>query len=101
MRRTSAGDCQSFFRNLDVGVDVLWARLKWFARNFPNLSFSFRKQLDLFERRRSLHPKVKVRTPVSVQLDKCELLVQVVGAKNIPLRTEHDPLAGMFLFPCI
>jgi len=48
----------------------------------------------MFERRRSLHPKMKVRAPVSVQLEKCELLVQVVGAKNIPLRSEHDPIAG-------
>lgn len=51
--------------------------------------------INLFERKRSLHPKVKVRTPLSVQVDKCELLVQVVGAKNIPLRTEHDGMASL------
>lgn len=51
--------------------------------------------VDLFERKRSLHPKVKVRAPLSVQVDKCELLVQVVGAKNIPLRTEHDGMATL------
>jgi hypothetical protein len=50
---------------------------------------------DLFERKRSLHPKVKARVPVSVQIDKCELLVQVVGAKNVPLRSEHDGMAAL------
>jgi len=47
---------------------------------------------------------VKTRAPVSVQLDRCELLVQVVGAKNIPLRSEHDAggsIKVLSLFMCI
>jgi coiled-coil and C2 domain-containing protein 2A len=50
--------------------------------------------IDLLERRRALRPKVITRAPLSVQIDKCDLLVQVVGAKNIPLRTEHDGMAA-------
>lgn len=46
----------------------------------------------LLERRRALHPKPKARIPVAVQLDRCDLLVQVVAAKNIPLRTELEAL---------
>jgi sRNA-binding carbon storage regulator CsrA len=51
--------------------------------------------VDLLERKRSLRPKVKVRAPVSVQVDRCELLVQIVGAKNVPLRSEFDGLATL------
>jgi hypothetical protein len=44
----------------------------------------------LLERKRSLRPKVKARAAVSIQIDSCELLVQIVGAKNIPLRSEFE-----------
>ena len=47
---------------------------------------------NILERKRSLHPKVKIRVPVSVQVDKCELLIQIVGAKNVPLRSEIETI---------
>jgi hypothetical protein len=45
---------------------------------------------NLLERKRELKPKVKPRAPLTTQISSCELLVQVVGAKNIPLRSEAD-----------
>jgi len=51
--------------------------------------------VNLLERKRDLHPRPKNRNPVSVQIDKCELLVQVVGAKNIPLRIEQNDLMAI------
>jgi hypothetical protein len=39
-------------------------------------------------RKRALHPKVKQRLPGALQVTACEVLVQVVGARNIPLRAE-------------
>ena len=40
------------------------------------------------ERVRSLKPTPKVRTPQSLQVGNCNLLVQVVGCKNVPLRVD-------------
>ncbi len=37
-------------------------------------------------RKRDLKPVPKVRVPQAVQVSQCDVLVQVVGAKNIPLR---------------
>lgn len=47
---------------------------------------------SIFERRRSLHPFKQIRAPVAMQVDKCEILLQIVGAKNIPLRKEYKKL---------
>jgi hypothetical protein len=38
--------------------------------------------------RRALQPKVKARTPMAIQVSRCDVLVQVVGARNVPLRVE-------------
>ena len=34
----------------------------------------------------ALRPRPKARAPVSIQIDRCDLLVQVIGARNVPLR---------------
>ena len=39
------------------------------------------------EKRRSLKPTTKPRSAMSMHVDKCNVLVQVVGARNIPLRS--------------
>ena len=39
-------------------------------------------------RKRALRPKAKLRTALSMEVTRCDLLVQVVGAKNVPLRVE-------------
>lgn len=41
----------------------------------------------LIDRKRDLKPKVKERIPETIQVEKCELKIQVVGARNIPLRS--------------
>lgn len=42
---------------------------------------------ELFHiRRRVLKPRAKERVPETMDIDYCEMLVQVVGARNIPLR---------------
>jgi hypothetical protein len=41
-------------------------------------------------RKRALKPKAKVRAALAMEVSRCDLLVQVVGAKNIPLRVEID-----------
>lgn len=41
-------------------------------------------------RRRALRPKAKVRTVMSMEVTRCDLLVQVVSARNVPLRMEID-----------
>jgi hypothetical protein len=46
--------------------------------------------LALFARKRDLKPKAKKRIPQAMHVDRCELLVQVVGAKNVPLRAEAE-----------
>ncbi len=38
------------------------------------------------ERVRSLKPKPITRTPQSIQVEDCKVMVQVVGCKNVPLR---------------
>lgn len=40
--------------------------------------------------KRALKPAAQPRTAMSMHVDKCNLLVQVVAARNIPLRTEKD-----------
>ena len=40
-------------------------------------------------RKRELKPVPKVRVPQAVQVSHCDVLVQVVGAKNIPLRQDN------------
>ena len=52
---------------------------------------------DCFGRLRRLHPKPKYREAASIQVDKCELLVQIVGAKNIPLRAEEESIQSQLL----
>ena len=42
------------------------------------------------ERKRALKPVPMARVPVSMQVQGCEILVQIVGARNIPLREERD-----------
>ena len=41
-------------------------------------------------RKRALRPKAKVRTAQSMEVSKCDLLIQIVGARNVPLRAEID-----------
>ena len=41
-------------------------------------------------RKRALRPKAKVRTVMSTEVTRCDLLVQVVSARNVPLRMEID-----------
>ena len=50
---------------------------------------------EFLARKRELHPRPKVRTAMSMQVDRCDLLVQIVGAKNIPLRSEFDDVGGL------
>ena len=40
------------------------------------------------DRIRALKPTPKVRTPQATQVNSCNLLVQVVGCKNVPLRVQ-------------
>ncbi len=42
------------------------------------------------ERTRRLKPSGKSRTPKVIQVRKCDLLVQVVSAKNIPVKVDKD-----------
>eukprot|EP01038_Epipyxis_sp_PR26KG_P007416 gene7416-10108_t len=44
----------------------------------------------IFERKRSLKPKPKPRQVENMSINSCSLLIQVMGAKNIPLREEFD-----------
>ena len=46
------------------------------------------------ERKHSLRPRPQKRAPVSIQIDRCDLLVQVIGARNVPLRAEFDNLSN-------
>ena len=41
-------------------------------------------------RKRALRPKANVRTAQTMDVSKCDLLIQIVGAKNVPLRVEID-----------
>ena len=41
-------------------------------------------------RKRALRPKANVRTAQTMDILKCDLLIQIVGAKNVPLRVEID-----------
>ena len=44
------------------------------------------------EPRRSLRPQQKTRAATTMQVQRCEVLVQVVGARNVPIREEStDP----------
>ena len=40
------------------------------------------------DRLRALKPVPKVRTPQATQVNSCNLLIQVVGCKNVPLRNQ-------------
>ena len=42
------------------------------------------------DRKRALRPDAKPRQPSTMQVERCNLLVQVVGARNVPLREETD-----------
>eukprot|EP01035_Chromulina_nebulosa_P018024 gene18024-23665_t len=48
------------------------------------------QELLLPDRKRGLKPKVQKRTPVSLQIRSCNLLVQVVSVRNVPLKEESD-----------
>jgi len=61
------------------------------------LQFEGAEFVDCFGRLRRLHPKPKYREAASIQVDKCELLVQIVGAKNIPLRSEEESIQSQLL----
>lgn len=61
------------------------------------LQFEEAEVVDCFGRLRRLHPKPKYREAASIQVDKCELLVQIVGAKNIPLRSEEQSIQSQLL----
>ncbi len=47
------------------------------------------------EKKRSLKPKTMTRTPNSMHVSDCSLLVQVVAARNVPLRHEADLEPGI------
>lgn len=55
-----------------------------------NISTAFIIDGEWLRRRRDLKPRVKERLPEALQVEECELLVQVVGAKNVPLRSVFD-----------
>lgn len=57
----------------------------------PRLDFLPLLLSALFARRRELKPKKKDRSPEVAVINACDLLVQVVGAKNIPLRIDFSP----------
>jgi hypothetical protein len=62
----------------------------------PDQEFSLAslfKFTEAFERKRSLKPKARERKAASTILSSCDLLIQVVGSKNIPLRAQ-DAAAG-------
>jgi hypothetical protein len=40
------------------------------------------------KRKRNLRPDVKIRIPQALQVQSCDLLVQVIGAKSIPVRVD-------------
>lgn len=42
------------------------------------------------KRKRDLKPVARSRAPLSVQINNCDVLIQVVGARNVPLRNELD-----------
>jgi hypothetical protein len=60
----------------------------------PNLQFIPMLLSHLFETRRELKPKQKERAPEIAIINACDLLVQVIGAKNIPLRIESNPFSN-------
>jgi hypothetical protein len=60
----------------------------------PNLQFIPMLLSHLFETRRELKPKRKERAPEIAIINACDLLVQVIGAKNIPLRIEFNPFGN-------
>lgn len=41
-------------------------------------------------RKRELRPAPKARLPIAMQVNNCNLLVQLVGAKNVPLRKKDE-----------
>jgi coiled-coil and C2 domain-containing protein 2A len=41
-------------------------------------------------RKRELRPAPKARLPIAMQVNNCNLLVQLVGARNVPLRKQDD-----------
>jgi hypothetical protein len=43
---------------------------------------------------RRLQPKIQARPPPVVQIERCDLLMQIVAARNIPLRIEYDVGGG-------
>jgi hypothetical protein len=46
----------------------------------------------LFRRRRVLKPKPKERLPETMEVERCDVLVQIVGARNIPQRNPERML---------
>lgn len=62
---------------------------------FPELKFLPLLFSLLCERKRELKPKKKMRQPEIQKIESCDVLVQVIGAKNIPLRLEFNDGDGV------
>ncbi|CAM9309130.1 unnamed protein product [Chrysoparadoxa australica] len=41
-------------------------------------------------KKRALRPRPKARTATAIQVDSCRLLIQIIGARNIPVRAAED-----------
>lgn len=66
------------------------AEKDYFARRDDNGFFS----MLIPPRKRALKPIPRIRTPMAQQVQSCNLLIQVVGARNIPLREDSSEPNG-------
>ncbi|CAM9781135.1 unnamed protein product, partial [Laminaria digitata] len=56
----------------------------------PQLGLSFESGSIFPEPKRALRPQPKERAAATVQLDECRLLLQIVSARNVPVRTSEE-----------
>ncbi|CAM9934128.1 unnamed protein product, partial [Discosporangium mesarthrocarpum] len=64
----------------------------------PQFGLGFALDTLLPKRHRTLHPEPKDRAAVTVQLEKCRLLVQLVSARNVPIRSLEE-MGGIAVAP--
>ena len=88
--RSSQTAQQRQLRKTVVTTTSLVAEIPYYQPlEFEELDLSF------LEPKRGLKPKAKARVASKMHVDKVNLLVQVVGARNIPLRSEALDTAAM------
>ncbi|CAM9149740.1 unnamed protein product, partial [Hapterophycus canaliculatus] len=60
----------------------------------PQLSIRFQGGGFLPKPKRALRPEPRERAAATVQLDECRLLLQIVSARNVPVRASEDGAGG-------